>query len=112
MGKFGELIATDDQPQAISAVAYLFVLALVNERMVRAAAWTNIFRGFNETVPAEVDAPIAFGGVLGDALRLFRGNTVSFFFVRQLHSKSVRLAFGREPHECFMGIAFSVVADL
>ena len=57
--KFCQPVAANDEAQAIVAFADFLVLPFVNKGVIGAATGFHILRRFHETIPGEVDVPIA-----------------------------------------------------
>src|SRR5262249_530608 len=79
--------------------------------MVRATSGPKIFGGFDQAIPAEVDVPLVLCRRFGNTLRFSYRLALTLLLIRQLHAKTVGLAFWRESHERFMRIALFEKAD-
>src|SRR5262249_61573529 len=102
MRQFCQLVAANNQAQAITAFSYPLVLPLVHERVVRSAAGSKFFGGFNELVSSEIDLPFIRRRFLGDTAGPFNWGVFAPFFVWRLFNETILVAFCRGCEPAFL----------
>ena len=105
MPQLGQLVAADNEPQPVMAFSQAFVLAFVHKSMIRASAGLQIFERFDQTISAEIDAPIALCRRFGDLLRLAFRPGVAALLLRKLDGETIGRAVRCESNESFVSIA-------
>src|SRR5438552_6295945 len=105
MRQLRQLVAADDEPQPVMAFSQAFVLAFVHKSMFRASAGLQIFGRFDQTISAEIDAPIALCRRFADLLRLALRPGFAALLLRKLDGETVGRAVPCESHERFVSTA-------
>src|SRR5438552_18437672 len=105
MRQFGQLLATDNEPQSVMAFSKAFVLALIHKSMVGASARLQVFGRFDQTVSAEIDTPIALCRRFGNLLRLAFRPGVAALLVRKPEGETVGRAGRCGSNESLVSIA-------